>query len=284
MLAGLLEIGISTKDRWDVLRKTLQALNEFGLGDLRLLLVDDGSQEQCPYDPVTICPGSEVLRFNESRGYIVRRNQIMDAARAPFVLQIDDDAYPVEGSLGAAVNFMHERSNALALTFPTYNPVHQKHQIRSLHQQAYQTRSFIGCAALLSRRHFTALGGYRTELVHFAEELDLAARGYQRDLYCYHYPDARFYHEESARARNWERMDYFGARNMVLLTDWFAPAPERFLQQAQNTMVRLRMSIPDRFGNLRGHIAGLRTRARWRTNRRRMSRTQYRQWRSLPTY
>lgn len=283
-LSGLVEISISTKDRWVPLHKTLRALRGFGLGDLRIILADDGSAEQCPFEPVEICPGVELHRFEESAGYIVRRNQIMQIARAPFVLQLDDDSYPVDGSLSSAVAVLRQSASTLALTFPLYNPLQQADQITSLYRRAYQTRSYIGCAALINRRSFLELGGYRDELVHFAEEIDLAARGFLQGSFCYHYPELLFHHEETVQARNWERMDYYGARNLVLWTDWFVPAPERLLQQARNTWVRLRMSLPNRRAHLKGHLAGLRSRARWRANRRRMSRAQYRQWLRLPTY
>src|SRR5690349_24560348 len=96
---ALVEIGIATKNRWRDLRTTLERLAAFGLGRQRLLLFDDGSDASCPYDVQAICPGAELQRFNESTGYIVRRNQLARGMAAKYYLSLDDDSFPVSGSL-----------------------------------------------------------------------------------------------------------------------------------------------------------------------------------------
>ena len=62
---SLVQIGIATKNRWADLKITLLKVSEFGLGDLRILIFDDCSDQPCPFDVQAICPGAELKRFDE---------------------------------------------------------------------------------------------------------------------------------------------------------------------------------------------------------------------------
>jgi len=59
--------------------------------------------------------------------------------------------------------------------------------------------------------------------VYQGEEMDLAARGFQKGFYCYHYPDLLIHHIASNTGRNWDRMDFYGSRNNIFWNDWFVP-------------------------------------------------------------
>src|SRR5258708_40245695 len=108
-LIPLVEIGIATKNRWRDLRLTLERIATFGLGQQRILIFDDASDVPCPFNAAAICVGAEVQRFSESAGYIVRRNQLARAMRAVYYLSLDDDSFPVSGSLAAAAAFAESR-------------------------------------------------------------------------------------------------------------------------------------------------------------------------------
>ncbi len=219
----LVEIGITTKNRWDDLQNTLAKVAAFGLGSLRILIFDDGSDRACPFDVASICAGAELKRFSESKGLIVRRNQLARELRSKYYLSLDDDSFPVAGSLEAAVRFAQTCEDLLCMSFPIYNPITGEHQVKSLRDEPYRVKTFIGCGHLLQRERFLEIGGYCEELVHFWEETELAARGFQNDLHCYHFPGLRIEHPESNAGRNWRRMDFYGARNNVLWNDWFIP-------------------------------------------------------------
>lgn len=281
----LVQIGIATRNRWDDLRNTLTKITDFGLEHVHTLILDDGSDDPCPFDVRSVLREAELERFSESKGYIVRRNQLARELTATYYLSLDDDSFPVAGSLELAIEFAESRKDLLCLSFPVYNTLTGRHQVKSIQSTPYLVRSFIGCGHLLRRDSFLELGGYREELVHMGEEGELAARAFQHGLYCYHFPDLQIHHTESNSGRSRHRMDYYGARNTVLWNDWYMPNALSLVKQGRTFASRVIQTVRSRrIGPINGEFAGLRDIASFRANRRRLSLNLYRAWQSLPPF
>ena len=283
-LSSLVSIGIATKNRWLDLQVTLSKLNKLGLESVPIVIYDDASNSSCSFDLEGL--GFHALQLqtcSKSQGYIVRRNQIAAQIKTKYYLSLDDDSYPVTGCLEAAIAFAEAQSDLLCLSFPIYNPVQQKYENRSTRTKPYRVRSFIGCGHLLHRDRFLKLGGYRVELVHQGEEMELAARAFQQGLYCYHFPDFLIHHTASDRGRNWWRMDFYGARNHVLWNDWYVPHPHKTIKQFRALISRLLLSIKvRRWSLIRGEIAGFKAIALYQDNRQTMSEKHFARWQQLP--
>ncbi|MCX7593605.1 MAG: glycosyltransferase [Fischerella sp.] len=284
-LADLVSIGITTKNRWQDLKTTLTKIAESDLKELPILIFDDGSDQPCPFDISTFPLKIKLQRFAQSKGLIVRRNQLAQVMQTKYYLSLDDDSFPVAGSLQAAVEFAESRENIFCLSFPVFNPILKEHQNRSLQTQPYPVRFFIGCGHLLHRQHFLQLGGYREELIHQGEEMEIAARAFQAGLYCYHFPDFQIHHTASNIARNWWRMDYYGARNHVLWNNWFVPNELEWIKQIRSFTARVILAIKvSRIGSIQGQIAGIRDTYIYKKYRQKMSIQIFRQWESLPPH
>lgn len=282
--SSLVEIGITTKNRWEELRHTLAMIAGFGLGHLRISVFDDGSDQSCPYDVTSICRNAELIRFSVCEGYIVRRNQLAREMKSTYYLSLDDDSFPVAGSLEAAVDFAQSCENLLCLSFPVYNPIIGAHQVRSLQDTPYRVRSFIGSGHLLHRQRFLDSGGYCEDLIHQGEEVELAARTFQKGLDCYHFPDLRIHHTASDSGRSYHRMDYYGSRNNVLWNDWYMPPTLRAVKQCRTLVSRsIQVLKTRRLGSAQGELAGFREIAKYRHHRQPMSMNSYRRWKNLPT-
>lgn len=280
---SLVEIGIATKNRWEDLRHTLERIAAFGLSELRILIFDDASDCPCPFAVNRICVGAELTRFLEPAGYIVRRNQLARAMTAKYYLSLDDDSFPVSGSLEAAIEFAESCGDLFCLSFPIYNPVTETHQVRSLRETPYKVRSFIGCGYLMNRDKFLDWDGYREELIHQGEEVDMAARVFRQGLYCYHFPGLQIHHTASSSGRNRQRMDYYAARNNALWNDWYMPTRLNVVKQVRGSVARLLQVITTRrLGHLKGQLIGLLEIAKFRANRQRFPWNQYREWKNLP--
>lgn len=283
-LANFISIGITTKNRWQDLENSLNKIVEVGLEYLPIIIFDDGSDIPCPIDFSTFSfPKLKITRFENSQGLITRRNQIAEVIQTKYYLSLDDDSYPVSSSLRTALAFAETRADLLCLSFPIYNPVSNKYENSSARQKPYQVKSFVGCGHLLHRQHFLDLGGYREELIHQGEEMEVAARAFQKELYCYHFPDFLIHHTASHQGRNWWRMDYYGSRNNVLWNDWFVPEQLKVIKQIKTFIARILHSLKVcRLGVIQGGIAGFRELAQYKDNRQRMSLAYFEQWRSLP--
>jgi len=284
-LSEVVSIGITTKNRWRDLQVTLNKIVDAGLTSLPIFIIDDNSDQSCPFDLAKYSLKIELQRFGESQGLIVRRNQLAYMIRTKYYLSLDDDSFPMSGSLQAAIDFAETREDLFCLSFPIYNPILGIHQNKSLQVVPYQVRFFVGCGHLIKLEHFYLLGGYCEELVHQGEEQELAARAFQTGLHCYHFPGYTIHHLVSAAGRNWHRMDYYGSRNMVLWNDWFVPRQQKLVKQSRTLISRFFHTVRvRRLGLLKGEIAGLRDIAHFKSNRNEMSPQLYKQWCSLPEY
>jgi len=282
-LADLVSIGITTKNRWQDLEITLVKIKEAGLETLPIIIFDDASDQACPFDISSLSSQAQIHRFTELKGYIVRRNQIAQSMKTKYYLSLDDDSYPVSGSLEAAVEFAESLDDLLCVSFPIYNPVLAEYQNESFNKEPYPVRCFVGCGHLLHRERFLQLGGYREELIHQGEEMEIAARAFQKGLYCYHYPHFMIHHTASNAGRNWHRMDFYGARNNVLWNDWFIPEQLKLIKQVRTLAFRLSLGIKvRRLGQLQGEYAGFNDIKQLKSYRQNMSMQSYQKWQSLP--
>ncbi|WP_256973389.1 glycosyltransferase family 2 protein [Nostoc sp. T09] len=281
-LADLVSIGITTKNRWQDLKITLTKIKEAGLAALPILIFDDASDEVCPFDISDLSLQIKLQRFTESKGLIVRRNQIAQTIQTKYYLSLDDDSYPVSGSLEAAVAFAESVANLLCVSFPIYNPILANYQNQSFNNHPYQVRCFVGCGHLLHREKFIQLGGYCAELIHQGEEMEIAARAFQKGWYCYHFPQFLIHHTASNTGRNWHRMDFYGARNNVLWNDWFVPHQLKLIKQVRTLLSRLSLGIKvRRWGQVQGEYAGFKDIGQFKHYRQNMSMQCYEQWQTL---
>jgi len=281
-LPDLVSIGITTKNRWKDLEITLTKIKEMGLESLPIIIFDDASDRTCNFDISGLLSQIQFERFTESKGLIVRRNQIAQSIQTKYYLSLDDDSYPVSGSLQAAVDFAESQKDLLCLSFPIYNPVLSEYQNQSLHNEPYPVRSFVGCGHLLHRERFLQLGGYREELIHQGEEMEIAARAFQKNWYCYHFPDFLIHHTASNTGRNWHRMDFYGARNQILWNDWFVPNELKVYKQFRTSLSIIALSLKlRRLGLIEGKISAFKNLSQYAEYRQTMSKKDYNQWTQL---
>lgn len=283
-LSDWISIGITTRNRWQDLKITLSQISKFGLDALPIIVINDGSDSPCPYDPTKLIPSLQFIEYDESKGLIARRNEIAKTVKTQYYLSLDDDSFPVSGSLEKALEFAQAHQDLLCLSFPVYNPVLQEYQSASIKSETYPVRCFVGCGHLLHVPHFLALGGYTEELIHQGEEMDIAARGFQKGLYCYHFPELKIHHTASNIGRNWHRMDFYGARNNFLWNDWFIPEQLKLIKQIRTFVSRciiLTLKIR-RPGQIKGVLAGFQSMTKYQHYRQPMSLEVYRRWQALP--
>lgn len=280
---NLIEIGFPTRDRWDDVAITLHRLAKFGLGNARILIFDDGSTTECPFDVTSICPAAELHRFNESAGMIVRRNQIAREMRSKYYFGIDDDSYPVFGHISDAINFAESQNDLFSLAFPIYNPRLNIHQAPSQQLEPYQVRSFLGCGHLMNRERFLDLGGFCDEFGYFLEEPEVSARAFLSGWKCIHFPALTIHHTYTLNARNWHRMDYYGARNAVLWNDWYVPDSKIIVKQCRTAISRLLQTLRTRrLGAIYGQLAALKELDSFAVRRQRFTNEQYKTLCALP--
>lgn len=226
----LVSIGIPTRNRWDVLYRTLEKIREFGLGDIAIHILDNASDE--PFDAPRFSRLGLDLRVERSErnlGAPGARNRLTRWIETPYYLSLDDDSYPVQGDLVQAVAYCERNRNErlFGLTFPIKEGPPWIWRTKTLHPEPYPTRVLWGCGQFVIRERFLEVGGYADWLAHQKEELELALNACSRGMQIIHYPGLEIQHEYTSVHRQWDMMAFGGARNELAI--WYVYAPWQLL-------------------------------------------------------
>lgn len=223
-------IMIVSKNRRDDLRQAI-ASAVMQDGAVEVLVIDDGSTDGTAEMVSGEFPMARLIRHQESRGLVVRRNEGAAAASADVVVSIDDDAiFTTPRVVGAAVaGFDRAEVGAIAIPYANVNRSTAIYQQAPDGRQVFVTDTFIGTAHAIRRDLFLRLGGYREQLFHQGEEADycirMLAAGFVVRL---GYGDP-IHHFESPR-RDFRRMDHYGPRNAIVFAWQNVPFPTALIQ------------------------------------------------------
>ncbi|MBC2606708.1 glycosyltransferase family 2 protein [Pelagicoccus albus] len=177
-LLDKLTIGISAYNNWPGLKLTLQKLVEVGLGDVKMVIVDDGSKKPIDFDLSEFPMDIVFKRYEESRGCVFQRNNIGSMVETDYYLSIDDDAYPVNGDICDVIESMEKDLDISVMALDVRGPKDSF----ELHVDAYELREvryFVLCGCLIRTDHFKKSGGFQNpdELGWiYNEELDYSIR------------------------------------------------------------------------------------------------------------
>lgn len=216
---------VTTRDRRDELRRALTSVFAQSV-PLEVIVIDDGSSDGTADMVRDHFPGARLIRHQQSRGLIVRRNEGLRDATTNIVISIDDDAAFSSADIVRQTlrDFSHDRIGAVAMPYVDVNRGPEIRQRAPGGDAIYVTDRFIGTAHALRRDVFLSIGGYREDLVHQGEEGDYCVRMLERGFVVRLGTAEPIHHFESAR-RDFRRMDYFGARNALLFVWQNVPMP-----------------------------------------------------------
>lgn len=237
---------ITTKDRCEELRTALASVFT-QTAALEVLVIDDGSRDDTAATVARDFPAVRLLRFEESRGLVARRNLGAALASANIVISLDDDAYfPSPDSVAQTVaEFDNPRVGAVAIPYVDRTDPSTVHQRAPIAWDVMVAPVFRGTAYAVRRDVFLRVGGFRETIVHQGEERD----------FCIRLLDAGFVtrlgradpivHDESAR-RDTVRMDLFGRRNDILFAWHNEPWPYAATRMAGLTAKGLLLGLRSR--------------------------------------
>ena len=269
-LGQMLTVIISTKNRWPDLEKALQSLRQQQLRH-EVIVMDDHSEDGTAEKVKEFFPDIRLYSFGESKGYILRRNEAVGLAHTPYVLSIDDDCVLQEPDLLLQIADFCRRTGCEALAWP-FIDVHRNSgiQSKSPDERLWQCHTFKGCAFVVKRESFIRLGGFRTSFVHQGEEEDYCIRLLNQGYPVLLGSGDPILHYESPK-RSWERMDFYGSRNLILFAFFNVPLvflPLQFVTSALKSILfgfRIRRPYQKTRGVWHGVVDGIRMLSRERS-------------------
>ena len=233
--ASDLVVVIPTRDRWDILRRTLAALSAQTVQGFQVVVVVDGEDQQPPE-----LPGATVLQVPRG-GPGAARNAGVAASSSPLVLFLGDDMIP-RPDLVARHLTLHEarpEKEAAVLGHVEWHPEVPSSALRSwidatgmqfdfasVAGDVAGWGHFYSCNVSLKRELYDEAGGFDPDFTYYYEDLDAGWRLDRHGMVLLHERAAvadhlHSYEEASyaARLRGIAR----GERMMAAKHDWFRP-------------------------------------------------------------
>lgn len=240
-----------------------------------VLVIDDGSTDGSAAAVAAAFPSVQVRSFEDAQGYIVRRNQGFSDARAPIVVSLDDDAVLTdERTLQVTLaDFSHARIAAVAMPVLDVGLPPGPFSEPAPFGSDVVVPRLKGAAFAIRKDCFDAAGGFSELYVHQGEENELCLRLFSLG-YVVKLGSAPPVLHRPSLVRDLDRMDYYGRRN-DLLFGWLAlPAPALPVHLARCALRTARLIGRQRRlrSHLRGTLAGITSGARYRGERRPVSR------------
>jgi GT2 family glycosyltransferase len=225
---------ISTYNRRDVLLNTLAQLTKFrddGAIDSEIILVDNASKDGTPDAVSALFPTIRVIRQTCNRGPCAK-NAGLPFARGEFIVFLDDDSYPRDGTISRMIQHFRADPKLGAAVFDIVLP-------DGSHECSAYPTVFIGCGTGFRRAALEEVGGLPTDYFMAAEEYDLSLRLLNAGWRIQRLDDLVAVHLKTPGARQPTRITRFDVRNNLTLITRFFP-PEHLLPFAIDWMRRYR--------------------------------------------
>jgi len=225
MKEGSATIVIATKNRRSDLASAIDSCISQST-PIEIIVVDDGSTDGTSEMVKTEYPNVKLFTFEDSKGYIVRRNFGSMKAANEVIVSIDDDAVLSTSEVvkGVLKEFSDPRIAAVAIPFINVNQNSITNQHAPDLDQIWVTNEYIGTAHAIRRSVFLENDGYCDEFVHQGEEGDLCIRLLDRGFYVKLGSGDPIHHFESPN-RSGVRMNFYGQRNLILFAWRNVPVP-----------------------------------------------------------
>jgi GT2 family glycosyltransferase/2-polyprenyl-3-methyl-5-hydroxy-6-metoxy-1,4-benzoquinol methylase len=235
-----LTVVIPTRQRWDIVTRTLDALDHQTVTGFEVIVVVDGTDDAAP-DAVTRRANVRVLTQTHA-GPGVARNTGVAATSRELVLLLGDDMVPDPALVAAHLDAHNEYDDARVaiLGHVDWHPDAEVNHIqRWLDWSGTQfdfhlidpTKDagfgrFFSCNVSLRRSLYDAAGGFDPDFTYYYEDLDFGWRLHQQRM--------RLQYRPTARARHLHRYDWaalqrrfdgivIGERMMAAKHPWFEP-------------------------------------------------------------
>lgn len=249
----IVTFAISTHNRKDVLRDTLLHLRACGLarGYFETIVVDNASTDGTTEMIRSQFPQTQCIALNQNLGSCAK-NLAIEKARGHYVVFLDDDSYPLPGSVPNMICHFEENPNLGAAVFT----VHLSDGSREC--SAYPD-VFIGCGTGFRTDRLRAVGGLPDNFFMQAEEYDLSLRLLAAGWDVRTFDDLHVMHLKTPTARrSWRTMRLDTRNNLMVAAKYFPDEwAGRLIWDWMNRYYRIAASKNQRLAFLAGALQGI---------------------------
>jgi GT2 family glycosyltransferase len=221
----LVSIVITTYNRGDELRATLQILRRQTYPNLELVVIDDNSPEPIQALVEQEWPGARVYRNEKNLGLIASRSLSFTLVKGEFLISLDDDSFFTDNDdIWRAVKRFQSEDDLGILTFqvhtsrePITAPVER--------DKARYSHLFSGCAHMMRVAVTRQVGGYADFFYYYGEEPEYSMRAVKKGWKIYYMSEILVQHRVSPTNRSRDKILRYCARNTVWMVLMHYPFP-----------------------------------------------------------
>jgi GT2 family glycosyltransferase len=175
----LVTVNILSYNRKDELRNTLTKVYEQDYNNIEVIVVDNASIDGSPEMVETEFPDVKLIKLKKNIG-IAGWNKGFEEAKGEYVLVLDDDSYPENGTICAGVKLLKNDNSIAVVGFTVFNYFFQiienKEDYNKSQGKIIKTVGFIGCGALINTRTFLQLKGFDESIFLYYNEIEFSIR------------------------------------------------------------------------------------------------------------
>lgn len=230
-----LTVVIPTRDRWDILRRTIDALAAQTVKGFEVIVVVDGTDQR-----VEDLPGARVI-VKEHGGPGAARNAGVRESTRPLILFLDSDMIPVprfierhlarhsaspeqEVAVLGHVDWHHDLGRSPILSWLDWSSTQFDH--RGIAGDEAGWGRFYSCNVSLKRDFFLLADGFDEDFVYYYDDTDMGWRLNEKGMRLLYERGARTFHHQrfdlESVIRRFERIAV-GERMMTAKHPWFKP-------------------------------------------------------------
>lgn len=202
-------------NRRDTLLKTLGRLEGLGVID-EIIVVDNASTDGSLDAARTRFPRVRTLALDANEG-VAAYNRGAAQAQGDLLLILDDDSWPDEPSLRAALAFLREHDEIGGVALHPVHPASRSPEWPFLRRPLDQF-PVMGCGNLVRAEAWRRVEGYEPAFFLYRNDADLAMKLLGAGLGVHARPDWIVWHDSSHAARKSPRWLRLATRNWLWLT------------------------------------------------------------------
>jgi GT2 family glycosyltransferase len=209
----LVSIMITTRNRLDELRRTVQMLGKLNPSPDEILITADGCTDGTA-EFVSTMHNVRLIVNEPAIGSVASRDHMMREAQGDLVLALDDDSYPEQTDcIDRIIPFFEKRPKLAVLHFPQRSDEYPDTLAQTDLDREEVTRSFASSGAVLRRSIYLKLPGFERRFYHMYEEPDYGLQCVAAGYDVLFSPILRIRHHYSGQARDEIRIHHCHARN-----------------------------------------------------------------------
>jgi len=222
----IVSVMITTSNRLDELRRTIQMLAKLDPSPDEILITADGCTDGTAEFVTSALSNAKLIVNQPAIGSVASRDRMMREAQGDLVLALDDDSYPEQSDcIARIIPFFQRRAQLAVLHFPQRTDEYPETLAQTSFASEHLTRSFASSGAVLRRSTYLQLPGFESRFYHMYEEPDYALQSVAAGYDVLFSPIVTIRHHYSGQARDEIRIHHRHARNELWSTLMRCPFP-----------------------------------------------------------